>query len=134
MSEQGPPPIPPIPPTSPPPIPPIPASASAPDSGNRTIMLILAYLGPLALIPLLAEQGDREVQWHAKHGLVQFAAFLIAFVGLSLLSSFGIFCVFAVCIPFAGLAWMIVTIVSIVKALNGQRFIIPGISPLADRF
>jgi uncharacterized membrane protein len=128
MSEQGPPPIPPI-----PPIPPTPPPAAT-DPGNRTIMLILAYLGPLALVPLLTEKDDREVQWHAKHGLVQLAAFLIAFVGLSILSSIGILCVFAIFIPFIGLAWMIVTIVSIVKALNGQRFIIPGISQFADRF
>lgn len=128
MSEQGPPPIPPIPPIPPPP------PSAAPDPGNRTIMLILAYLGPLALVPLLAEKDDREVQWHAKHGLVQFAAFLVAFVGLSVISSIGILCVFSIFIPFLGLAWMIVTIVSIVKALNGQRFVIPGISPLADRF
>ena len=41
-------------------------------SPNRGIMLVLAYLGSLALIPLVVEKNDPEVQWHAKHGLVLF--------------------------------------------------------------
>ena len=32
-------------------------------------MIVLAYFGLLALIPLLMEKEDAEVQWHAKHGL-----------------------------------------------------------------
>ena len=53
-------------PESPPPLPP-----SQQESSNRTVMLILSYLGILALVPLLVEKDDPEVQWHAKHGLVQ---------------------------------------------------------------
>ena len=45
-------------------------------------MLVLAYLGLLALIPLLTEKDDKEVQWHAKHGLVQFFAWIILFVAV----------------------------------------------------
>jgi len=36
--------------------------------------------------------------------------------------------------PFAGLAWMVVTILSIMKAVKGERFKIPGISDFADKF
>ena len=38
-------------------------------SSDRTIMLVLSYLGILALIPLLMKKDDPEVQWHAKNGL-----------------------------------------------------------------
>ena len=59
---------PPMPPSAPPPPPP----AAAPDQTNRTLLLVAAYLWFLAVIPLLVEKDDKEVQWHAKHGLVLF--------------------------------------------------------------
>jgi hypothetical protein len=34
-------------------------------SSNRNIMIVLSYLWLLALIPLLTEKEDKEVQWHA---------------------------------------------------------------------
>src|SRR5262249_27925078 len=37
---------------------------------NRGMMIVLAYLWPLALVPLLLDKADPEAQWHAKHGLV----------------------------------------------------------------
>ncbi len=33
-------------------------------------MIVLAYLWPLALVPLLIERHDPDLQWHARHGLV----------------------------------------------------------------
>ena len=39
-------------------------------SSNRNVMIVLSYLWLLALIPLVVEKEDQEVQWHAKHGLV----------------------------------------------------------------
>jgi hypothetical protein len=39
-------------------------------SSNRTIMIVLSYLWILAIVPLLVEKEDKEVQWHAKHGIV----------------------------------------------------------------
>src|SRR6266849_1421589 len=53
-------------------------------SPNRGVMIVLAYLWPLALVPLLIERGDPDVQWHAKHGIVLMIAELI------LLIAFGI--------------------------------------------
>ena len=47
-------------------------------SPNRGVMIVLAYLWLLALIPLLVEKQDPEVQWHAKHGLVLMIAELVA--------------------------------------------------------
>ena len=58
-------------PAAPPPQPPpTPDGSSAPPGDNRAIWIVLSYLGLLALIPLLVERDDQEVQWHAKHGLV----------------------------------------------------------------
>ena len=94
--------------------------------------MILSYLGLLALIPLLVEKNDREVQWHAKHGLVLTVLFVAVFVILNVMSAIiGFFWLLG---PFVWLIWLVVTILAIVKALDGKRFLIPGISELADKF
>jgi len=117
-------------PNVPPPPPP-----AAPSSGNdKTLMLVLAYLGLLSLIPLLTVKDDPEVQWHAKHGLVQFFFFVILSVVLSIITSTGIGCIFAFLYPILGLAWLIVMVLSIVKATKGERFLIPGVSDFANKF
>jgi uncharacterized membrane protein len=120
-------------PTVPPPPPPA-APPPPPSASNKTLMLVLSYLGLLALVPLLTEKDDAEVQWHAKHGLVQFFFFIIVYAVLGVITSTGIGCIFVVIYPVVGLAWLIITILSIVKATKGERFIIPGISEFANKF
>jgi uncharacterized membrane protein len=116
-------------------VPPPPPAAPAGGSSNRTLMLVLAYLGLLALVPLLVEKDDKEVQWHAKHGLVQMACWIILFVVFTMLSFIpGVGCVTTLISLFLWIPILVVTILSIVKAVNGQRFIIPGVSDFADKF
>jgi len=108
-------------------------------SQNRTIMIVLSYLGILALIPLLVEKDDPEVQWHAKHGLVLAVAeiaFFIAihFVIAALSFAAGLGCIVALFLPVFGLGILVIHILCIVKGVNGQRFLIPGLSQFADRF
>ncbi len=133
---------------SPPPPPPAaptpPTEPAGPPAGsvsdNRKIMIVLSYLGLLALIPLLVDKDDPEVQWHAKHGLVLVVFEVIVFVCLQVLImllgavSGGLGCIFGLLIPIFFIAVLIVHILCIVKGLNGQRFMIPGISEFADRF
>ncbi|MCG6948358.1 MAG: hypothetical protein LJE93_05530 [Acidobacteria bacterium] len=130
----------------PPPPPPAPApplqepAAREVVSENRNVMVVLSYLWLLALIPLLVEKEDREVQWHAKHGLVLTVVEIVVLIGLQIIVmilgaiSGGLGCVFSLLIPMLLLAILIVHILCIVKGLNGQRFLIPGISDFADRF
>ena len=113
------------------------AMGSGPPSSNRNVMILLSYLWLLALIPLVVEKEDREVQWHAKHGLVLTVAELIFWVGFNVLTFvMGSFlgCFVAIFAPIVGLAFLIVHIVAIIKGINGQRLIIPGISQYADKF
>ncbi len=115
-------------------VPPPPPSAPAGGSSDKTLMLVLSYLGLLALIPLLTEKDDANVQWHAKHGLVQFFFFVIVYAVLGVITSVGIGCFFVFLYPVVGLAWLIVTILSIVKATKGERFMIPWLSDFANKF
>ena len=121
---------------------PPPRKAAPPEvvSDNRTVMIVLAYLGLLALIPLLVEKDDSEVQWHAKHGLVLVVAEFIVMIALWVLImvitaiSGGLGCILGLLWPLFVLAILVVHVLCIVKGLNGQRFLIPGLSDFADRF
>ena len=134
MSEPG---VPPPPPTYNPPPPPPPSGGGAPSS-DRNAMLVLSYLGLLALIPWLTKKEDPEIQWHAKHGLVLFGAFFIGVILLNVLSYVlpsEISCLFG-CFPWLLVwgAYIAVAILCISKALKGERFIIPGLSDFANKF
>ena len=111
-----------------------PAPAS-PASSNRGVMIVLSYLWILSLVPLLVEKEDKEVQWHAKHGIVLMVAeivFWIVFNIVIYIMPFG--CVFGLLGPLVALAFIAVHIVAIIKGLNGQRLIIPMLSEYAGKF
>ena len=111
---------------------PVPAGVT---SSNRGVMIVLSYLWILALVPLLVEKEDREVQWHAKHGIVLMVAeiaFWIVFNIFVYMIPFG--CVVGLIGPLIAMGFLAVHIVAIIKGLNGQRLIIPGLSEYASRF
>jgi uncharacterized membrane protein len=104
-------------------------------SSNRGVMIVLSYLWILALVPLLVEKEDAEVQWHAKHGIVLMVAeivFWIVFNIVVYMIPFG--CFIGVLGPLVALAFLAVHIVAMIKGLNGQRFIIPTLSEYASKF
>ena len=107
---------------------------------NRAAMLVLAYLWPLAVIPLFLAKDDAEVQWHAKHGIVLMAAELVLLLGLSAVVSlltlvtFGIGCVALVGFVFLWAGILGLYVFAIVRALHGYRLFIPGVSDYASRF
>ena len=115
---------------------PVPNGAVSP---NRGVMIVLAYLWLLALVPLLFEKSDREVQWHARHGLVltvaELAALFVYFLITSVVSlaTLPIGCVLLLFLVFAWVGVLAVHVVAIVKGINGDRLIIPGVSAYADR-
>ncbi len=91
------------------------------------IMLILAYLGILALIPLLTVKDSDYVKWHARQGLALFGAAIVLMV--------------VSVIPFVGwilgcagnVAVLVCVVMGIVKALGGQRWRIPVIADLSEK-
>jgi uncharacterized membrane protein len=112
-----------------------PPASNAPSS-NRTIMIVLSYLWLLALVPLLVEKDDQEVQWHAKHGIVLMIAELILYVGVGVVQyMLGAIlgCLVGVLFIPIYVGVLIVHVLCIVKGVGGQRLIIPGVSQYADR-
>jgi uncharacterized membrane protein len=108
--------------------------------GNRGIMLVLAYLPPFAVIPLLVEKEDAEIQWHAKHGIVLMVSEVLLLLGLFVaalvvgLMTAGIGCGLLVLTPVPLLAFLVIHIMAVVKAFHGKRLVIPVVSEYANHF
>ena len=60
------------------------ATTPGAQSSNRGIMIVLSYLWLLALVPLLVEKEDKEVQWHAKHGIVLMVAEIVLWIAVTI--------------------------------------------------
>lgn len=112
--------------------PPPPPPGGGPISDNRQLYVVLAYLGLLALVPYLLEKDDREVQWHAKHGLVLCGIEIVLGLVVGVLGTVT-GCLGCLIGPLVGLPLLILHVMLIVKALNGERMLIPGISQYADQ-
>jgi uncharacterized membrane protein len=128
---------------SPPPVPgsvPPPPPSGGTVSPNRSVMIVLSYLGVLALVPLLTEKDDREVQWHAKNGLVLAVAEIVLWIGLHfvlrivahLTLGFG-GCLLLLVYPVLGLGILALHVMCIMKGVNGQRLVIPVLSDFANK-
>src|SRR5215216_4591489 len=124
----------PPPPSYTPPPPPVGTPPPGAASPNRGLMLVLSYLWILAVVPLVVEKNDPEVQWHAKHGLVITIAEIILWVIVAIITHIPVLgmlgCVLWLLWPLI----LVLRIILIVKAVNGQRLLIPGISGYANRF
>jgi uncharacterized membrane protein len=116
---------------------PTPASTA---SSNRGVMIVLSYLWILALVPLLVEKEDKEVQWHAKHGIVLMVAEIafwivyniVIYMFAAVFTPLG--CVIGLLSPLIALVFLVVHIMAIIKGINGQRLIIPVLSEYANKF
>lgn len=122
--------------TPPPPPPTTPPPAGAPPASDRTVMLVLSYLGLLALIPLIVRKDDREIQWHAKNGLALFVAYIVVIILWSIINNFlpasiGCALSFVSCALWIG--YIALIIMAIMKATKNERFRIPVISDFADK-
>lgn len=104
------------------------------------LLLVFAYLGPLALFALVAARKE-FVKWHAKQGMVLSATAFLLWIPLR-----GFYLVLKrLAWPLIGdLFWLGVVLVGIgglltlflcaVRALEGERFRVPVLADLADRF
>jgi uncharacterized membrane protein len=99
------------------------------------IQLFLSYFGIFALIPLLTVKDSAYVQWHAKQGItVAGVSVGLAVVGgiLSFLPVIGyvVPCVVAL----AQLGVWVLDVIAMIKAFGGERWEIPVIGPLSQKF
>jgi len=98
-------------------------------------MLVLCYLAFLGFIPLLASKGDRNVRWHALNGLILFAAVVAFGVAATVIGVLipTLSCLYGIVMFVVLIVYVIIAILAVVKALSGERLIVPVISRYADR-
>ena len=104
------------------------------------ILLLFSYLGPLALVSLVASRRE-FVKWHAKQGIVLAvvlaAAYLVVLRPAIALASRYLWGGFAELLWAATwivvLGAVVVTLVCVVRALDGERLKLPGLGEIADR-
>lgn len=140
MSEIPPPTVPPA--TPPPPgggsytpPPPPPAGGAAP-GGDRTLMIVLAYLWILALIPLLTKKDDAEVQWHAKNGIGILIGEIVAWIVFTVLGFVApdvLGCGLGVVSCAVWIAFLVIRIIALIKGIGGGRFSVPVLTDLGQK-
>jgi uncharacterized membrane protein len=109
--------------TNPPQGSPAPAPAA---QDNSTLMGILAYIGILVLIPLLAAKGNAFVQYHVKQGLV----LLILEVAVYIIGMmvYGLWMI----IPLVNLGLIVLSIFGIVNVINKKQTEVPLVGQFAQ--
>ena len=114
-----------------PPLPPRPESAAPPpvappvseaaDIDQNKIFAVLAYLGILFLVPLLAAPNSKFARYHTNQGIVLFLATLIVCGGSFFLAFVPLVNCVAWMLPFAAMVWaLVLMIMGIINAVSGQ--------------
>jgi uncharacterized membrane protein YkgB len=102
-------------------------------------MVVLAYLGPFAIVPLLVSRGAGEVAWHARQGLLLMAAELpvvIVLTGLTALAglaNYGLGVMLGLVVFLVWVAILGLQLAAMLYALNGKHLSVPGITRLTDK-
>lgn len=141
MSEIPPPTVPPATPPPPgggsytPPPPPPPGAGPSPSS-DRTLMLVLSYLGLLALIPYLTKKEDPDIHWHAKNGvglLILDVVIWLVFLVIRLVMPSGVACGLGIisCVVWIGI--LVLHVYCIIQATGGKRPRIPVVTDFAEK-
>jgi uncharacterized membrane protein len=144
MSEIPPPTVPPATPPppgggsyTPPPPPPGGGYTPGPASSDRTLMLILSYLGLLALIPYLTKKEDPDIHWHAKNGvgllILDVVVWLVFFVISMVLRNTAIGCGMATIQCVVWIAILVLHVYCIIQATSGKRPRIPVVTDFAEK-
>jgi uncharacterized membrane protein len=96
------------------------------------VMLILSYLGILSLIPLLTVKDSDYVKWHAKQGLVMGLTTIVLVILGAVFGMLGILGAVMSCGLWIG--WWVLDIMAMVKGVKGQRWRIPVVADLSEKF
>lgn len=111
------------------------------DLGDQDrILLVFGYLGPLALLPLVASRKE-FVKWHAKQGILLSAAFVCGYLVLKAVHLLfrRVFWAWVgelywVVVGLTAVGFALLLLLCVVRGLEGERFKVPILGDLTDRF
>ena len=100
------------------------------DIEQNKVMAVLAYIGPLVLVPILAAKDSKFAKFHANQGLTLFicsfvyciALFIISFILYSISDWFGIF---VHILRLLNIGFLVLAVLGIINAVNGQAKELP---------
>lgn len=98
------------------------------DINENKAIAVLSYIGILCLVPLIAKKDSRFAQFHAKQGLVLFIIEVIVYL-ISVIPIIG-WIIGIICT----LAFIIISVIGIIKVLNGEYWQMPLVADLAKKF
>lgn len=102
------------------------------------VLLVLSYLGVLALVPFLTAKKE-FVLWHARQGLLLFGVSLVTLFCMVLVNvilwhlAWILGLLFLVLFLTTGFGILALVVACILKALEGERWKIPGLGDFVDR-
>lgn len=103
------------------------------------ILLVFGYLGPLALVALVASRRE-FVKWHAKQGTLLSVLLIALYVLLKpihvlLKAHVAILAeLYWAGVGMVALGMLVLMLLCIVRALEGERFKVPVLGDLVDQF
>ena len=101
------------------------------DVNSNRAMGILAYIGPLVLIPLFAAKESPFARFHSNQGLVLLIAEVIASTGFKILSKLKLIgWIFAVLSVLVSIGIAVLTVKGIVNAARGRAKELPVIGSI----
>ena len=106
------------------------------DVSQNKVMAVLSYFGILCLIPLLAAKDSPYARFHANQGLVLFLSEIVVAIALSILSSiftvilWPIAIIISILTIFISIGFLVLMIIGIVNAVQGQEKELPIIGKI----
>ena len=103
---------------------------TAPVVPGTPVMAILAYFGPLVLIPILAAKGSKFARYHSNQGLVLFIACVAYSIAYGILSSiilaisWRLYFITSI-LSFVGLIFTVLAVIGIINACKGEMKPLP---------
>ena len=101
---------------------------NTPPAGNKTLMGVLAYLGPLVIVPYVTAKDDPFVKFHIKQGLVLFVievgTWVLGMVMWPLMPLLGI----------VNLATLVLAVIGIMNVLGGKEAELPLVGKFSKHF
>lgn len=100
------------------------------DAQDNKAMAILAYLGPLVLIPIFAAKNSKFARYHSNQGLVLLIACIIYSIAYSILSaillaiSWRLYFITSI-LGFVSIIFTVLAILGIVNACKGEKKPLP---------
>jgi len=109
-----------------------------PLSDQDRVLLVLAYLGILALVPFLTAKKE-FVLWHARQGLLLFGVSLVTLFCMILVNvilwhfTWILGLIFLILLLTSGFGVLALVVACILKAFEGERWRIPGLGDFVEK-